>query len=845
MEIPHNSPDETQIQAALEAAAALGQFDREVLEALVGVPVEELLSILIADGSIIADGDGYRSLPGDLELEPGRKIELVRQAVASYGGRWEQGSPVAEQGYVLQLTSYCELLLRTEPSALAPALAGVPIERLTDQDSRHLLRYYTGLGEGLADHLGTARAIFAALLAEPNLAPLVRGRALNSGALFAQMQGDHQGAMDAYRASFAIWERLGDRRRQANGLHNLGILQYELHMLEEAEQQFRAAAAIYADLGDDHHLAMSFNELGLVYRDAGRWEEAQDALERAAGIFEREGAQHVLGIVLGNIGEVKLAQGRYDDAEQQLGQALQLMTSRIYAVDYQVNLGLIAQARGNDQAALEHYQSARQLAEELGRREIAALIHYRTGHALQRLGRAHEARASYAAAMEAVEVVRAPLRDIGLLIGLMGRWQLIYEAAFLLCVEQGDLDSAFEVSERARARAFADQLADHASLVDTPAAPTTAAEARAMLSDRVVVSFFATGLRGVESGLIDTLPPAAQGLRELLASPARLSALVLTQGTLQSFTATLNPNVLQSGVGQHDGTRFLVPRILRRLSDELFAPIGALLEPLPQLVVIPYGPLHQVPFAALTAADGQTLLDRTSQLSIVPSVTVLLQILARPIAPAPNICLALGYQGDRADLRHTEAEARTIADRLGGEHWIGRPGALKMLAERGAHYRLLHLACHGEFNLDDPLASWLEVGPGQQISAEDILSQVRLSADLVTLSACRSGVSRVLRGDEPMGLVRAFLGAGAKAVLVTLWPVEDSSARLLMERFYAELLSGPALRPAVALRAAQLFLRTLHADEARRLLGTEPAPYGEYPYADPRYWGGYYVVGAG
>jgi CHAT domain-containing protein len=161
------------------------------------------------------------------------------------------------------------------------------------------------------------------------------------------------------------------------------------------------------------------------------------------------------------------------------------------------------------------------------------------------------------------------------------------------------------------------------------------------------------------------------------------------------------------------------------------------------------------------------------------------------------------------------------------------------------------LACHGEFDLDDPLRSWLEIGPNERLSAADVIGSFALDAELVVLSACRSGVSRVLRGDEPMGLVRAFLSAGARAVLVTLWPVEDSSARLLMERFYLAMQAETACDPAAALQIAQSYLRGLTLAQARDILagwGEEvaditPNESAARPYADPAFWAAYVLVG--
>jgi CHAT domain-containing protein len=132
-----------------------------------------------------------------------------------------------------------------------------------------------------------------------------------------------------------------------------------------------------------------------------------------------------------------------------------------------------------------------------------------------------------------------------------------------------------------------------------------------------------------------------------------------------------------------------------------------------------------------------------------------------------------------------------------------------------------------------------------------------LHAELVVLSACQTGVSIVLHGDEPMGLVRAFLYAGAHSVLVSQWPVEDLPTFLLMQHFYKDLQREAD--PADALQAAQVWLRELTAAQAQELLlahaaddltaaewdqltGLAPA---SRPFSHPRHWAAFIVVGRG
>jgi CHAT domain-containing protein len=96
--------------------------------------------------------------------------------------------------------------------------------------------------------------------------------------------------------------------------------------------------------------------------------------------------------------------------------------------------------------------------------------------------------------------------------------------------------------------------------------------------------------------------------------------------------------------------------------------------------------------------------------------------------------------------------------------------------------KYIHVACHNRFDAEDPLSSSLKLSDGD-LTARDILG-MSLSSELVVLSACQSGVSRTLPGDEMMGIVRALLFAGAPSIVVSLWNAYDEPTTLLMVDFY-------------------------------------------------------------
>jgi CHAT domain-containing protein len=199
-------------------------------------------------------------------------------------------------------------------------------------------------------------------------------------------------------------------------------------------------------------------------------------------------------------------------------------------------------------------------------------------------------------------------------------------------------------------------------------------------------------------------------------------------------------------------------------------------------------------------------------------------------------------------------------------------------------FRYLHLATHGQANnvraFDSALiltrpAQLPEPRAGEpyldgRLTAAEVLEYWKLNADLVTLSACESGLGRQGGGDGLLGFAQAFLLAGSRSVCLSLWQVDDTATALLMDRFYRNLLGkredgAKPLGKAAALREAKQWLRNVPASEALARLsvltdgvvrGQRPAreemralpepkdAAGDYkPYAHPRYWAAFILIG--
>ena len=223
----------------------------------------------------------------------------------------------------------------------------------------------------------------------------------------------------------------------------------------------------------------------------------------------------------------------------------------------------------------------------------------------------------------------------------------------------------------------------------------------------------------------------------------------------------------------------------------------------------------RVPFHALF--DGEQYLIERFEFSYAPSATVYALCQDRE-ARGRNGAAVFGV--DDPLIPAAMVEARAVAEHLpGSEMHLGKDATISILRDRASEHRALHLACHGLFRSDNPIFSALKLHDGW-LTAADAMS-LDLSGALVTLSACESGRSEVIEGDEVLGLTRAFLGAGAATLVVSLWLVQDETTAGLMSGWYERLRDGEGR--AAALRAAQLELKE------------------RYPH--PYYWAPFVLIG--
>jgi hypothetical protein len=367
-------------------------------------------------------------------------------------------------------------------------------------------------------------------------------------------------------------------------------------------------------------------------------------------------------------------------------------------------------------------------------------------------------------------------------------------------VIEGRLDAAEEAAQTARkalAREapslFSSFFSPGRSLLRSPADHDVTAEAQAQLEAGTAVLGFelleeeVVGWAISRDGLL---------LSRLAISPERLAARAAS--------------VLSSCVeGSLAANGDLTP-----LADAVLGWADGLLATTERLFLIPTGPLRTIPFTVLPWRGRPLVVSHTC--SVLPTLGVLADLAARPQLDLRDASLVA--LGNPADMRWTSPtgevvpmsgltfaeEESTVAQNLAGERGVAHNGpkatrqaALNALRTAG----IVHLATHARFCPEAPLFSAILLAEGEQLSAVDLIA-TDAGCELIVASACRTGEGTRTTGDDVLGLSRGLLACGARAAIVSLWPVDDRRTSELMDAFYRGLFGG--LDPGQALRSAQL-----------------------------------------
>jgi CHAT domain-containing protein len=401
-------------------------------------------------------------------------------------------------------------------------------------------------------------------------------------------------------------------------------------------------------------------------------------------------------------------------------------------------------------------------------------------------------------------------------------------------IATGQPAKAFEYVERSKSRALVDLLASKKDFVAPKADQQQVASLLTELDTqeaaaRVQKDGAARSSRALQAkqrlqtvapelaALVTVAPVAASNIQTLLQPDETLLEYYYEGDDLYAFIVTREAvkGVKLDGANLVDEIRQFRAALKQPGSQLYTAPsqklYARLIKPIEpslnhkQLLIVAHGALHYLPFNALQSGN-EYVIDRYS-LRQLPSASVLQFLKGRQVAPSAGV-LALGNPdlgNPRYDLKCAQVEAAAIAKDFPQAKVLVRKDATKTAFKTlGPQFSFLHFATHGQFDPDKPLNSGLLLAKDAQsngfLSLGELYS-LRLHADLVTLSACETGLGKISNGDDVVGLTRGFLYAGSNTIVASLWQVDDQATSYLMEQFYADLKKN---NKRDALRQAQL-----------------------------------------
>jgi CHAT domain-containing protein len=696
--------------------------------------------------------------------------------------------------------------------------------------------------------------------------------------------GNFDTAFDRLDQARSILEELNDRAGLARVLTSIGRL-YRVHgHPDQAFVFYQRAWNLEREVGDMRGVIQSLNAMGVALNHLGRSSEALRYDEEALQLARETGSPLLIKFILEAVASTQMHLERNQPAAAALEEARKMSPPR------PETLLLLSEARfrmGQYEAAWKAADEA--LAMRNDASEITRSALENRAQALWKLGRTQEALRDVREVNESLEQARAKLVPSDFMKqGFSDTDRRATTLSIHILLDGGEEREALETAERARGRAFLDLLAtksisrnplskgenegvmpllltrggmvsgEHGTLSSRGSAPPASAEDAVALARRLDSTILVYWVDD-NSTIIWTVSPQGRIAYARTDSGAPTLDKWINEA-LHVQKSSSKPSKVQ--IASRGGEALLAsgrnPDSWRRLYDALIRPVRTDLPSKPgsRLTIIPSGPLFRLSFAALMDERGRYLIEKYA-LNYSPAIEAFqytLQAQQRIAAMPARYLLVANPSGmplsdgkQLPALPGSDKEVQSISQIVGhGSAMLlhGKQADEATVREAMPKAKVIHFATHGVIDNSNPLSSFLAFGRTNdqpngngRLSAEEVYS-LDLHADLVVLSACRTGLGRI-SGDGVAGLARAFFYAGAASVVSTLWDVADEPTAELLANFYrsfgklntskSQALRQAQLRLLQSLRAGQI-----HAD----------TPFGRLPLPeDPILWAGFVLMG--
>ena len=698
-------------------------------------------------------------------------------------------------------------------------------------------------------------------------APLLLAEVEYNVAYLYYLRGEYARAIACYEITRELCIQAGDPYHRALCDLDQSEMFLELNMSSEGARLAESAHAGFQKLNMGYEIAKATAFAGLAANQLGQRKAASKLFEKSRTLFVKEKNQLWPAVLDLYRAVVSYETGDDETAVRLSLAAFDVFVSngiQPRAAFCELLLARLALRSGELRTAQKYCQSAIQRLETTEAPAIACQIHLTMGQTKEFLGDFDGARGSYETASSILEMLRGELSQEDSKIAFLKDKVAVYEnlVAMIVRVHPSGEEKrrAFNYIEKAKSRSLAELVAFRATPSDPSMddsernavnelrerinwtthrlereqmdlGPGSAARTRQLRDEiRALKSKLADALvnahgsdqrvpgPGLEGALpaneiCEALPPDTTVL-EYYECRQSLFACVLDRDRLEIVELGLINRIrdrfrlLQFQFSKfrlgNDYISSFSDQLCRAIETNLQDLYGDLIAPIrthlrcDRLAIVPHGFLHQLPFHALSDR-GIPLLEEFD-VFFAPSASILAWLLRKPFTTAHQ-SLVMGVADPSAP--RIEQEAMTVATALANPNlFLGEAACVETLRSFAPSSRYIHIAAHGYFHQENPMFSSIRLGDSA-VTLTD-LYQLKLSAELVALSGCGTGLNVVVGGDELLGLVRGLLQAGAHSMLVSLWDVHDASTTEFMGLFYKNLAS---MTKCQALRVAALAIR--------------------------------------
>ena len=661
----------------------------------------------------------------------------------------------------------------------------------------------------------------------------------NLGSVF-QSRGDYVKAKEFYEKARAINMETENRAGEARDYESQGSLFCNLGESVKAKECYAKALAIRKEIGDTAGVATNYRNLGNVYLALRKYRDSKEYLKKALAIIIKIGNRAEEAILYKCLGDVDRDLGDNFKAKMFYQKALAIASEIGYkeleATSY-LRLGMAFHSLDEYVTAEEYLEKALSISKDIRDGEVEVQCYCYLS--LTKLSQENfkEAYCFLLRSIERCEDIRGfNTNNDEINISVADTHDFPYKKLTELLCAAREANYALYVAELGRARALADLMAtQYSAETKISANPQSLIDIENVMTKRtnctcLYISYHAQKVflwilktsgdisfrqtKVDKNTLHKRLPQPAKNLDEFF---ALLAKSFRSFGILpEEICEDRSLNDIEPAESDFPENERLAA--LRHAKDEedpepsltlfhemLINPVSDLLDE-PEIIIVPDRNLYRVPFAALLDKKGKYL-SENFRIRIIPSLTTLKLIQDSPadyhsqtgalIVGDPDVGDVI-YNGrlnrNFVSLPGARKEAEMIGRLLGVSPLLGKEATKQAVLQRIDSVSLIHFAAHGnaergEIALSPPRSTNEIPQEDDYLLKMSDISKVQLRAKLVVLSCCHSARGQI-RAEGAVGIARAFLGSGARSVLVALWALEDSATEQFMSRFYHHLVRG-------------------------------------------------------